>query len=224
MGDQGVALRFNGGSWLSVPPPTDRDLLAVTGTPDGGLYAAAAAERCSLAPGAFIRMDAYKRSMAVASPKTRPVSARSELFRLFSEDGRPQVLALCAESELSVGELSVLLRDSQPQICARWLGCARRGCWGAARRHAHLGEAVLHYDALVLDALAEGRRLCLKDGCLARLPKVLAAREEPGRSGVRVALADAHGPPSPEHLAHFAALGRCCPAARWPSTSAPATG
>src|SRR6267378_4364197 len=106
---------------------------------------------------------------------------RSELFRLFAEEGRLQVLALCAEAELSVGELSSLLKDSQPQLSRKV----------AALRQAHLLETrkdgtrtwvkrVNGDDALVREALAEGRRLCLKDGSLARLPRVVAAREERG--------------------------------------------
>ena len=89
---------------------------------------------------------------------------RSELFRLFAEEGRLQVLALCGEAELSVGELSSLLKDSQPQLSRKV----------AALKAAHLVETrkdgtrtwvrrVNGDDNLVSEAIAEGRRLCLKD-------------------------------------------------------------
>src|SRR6185436_1262003 len=109
------------------------------------------------------------------------MTPRSELFRLFAEEGRLQVLALCGEAELSVGELSSLLKDSQPQLSRKV----------AALKQAHLVETrkdgtrtwvkrIDGNDPLVAEALAEGRRLCLRDGSLARLPKVVARREEKG--------------------------------------------
>jgi SAM-dependent methyltransferase len=57
------------------------------------------------------------------------------------------------------------------------------------------------------DAVAEGRRLCLADGSLARVPGVVAAREETGRSHFEASpQAQESVPASPEHLAHLAAL------------------
>jgi ArsR family transcriptional regulator len=138
--------------------------------------------------------------------------ARSELFRLFAEEGRLQVLALCGEAELSVGELSALLKDSQPQLSRKV----------AALKAAHLVETrkdgtrtwvkrVNGADPLVSEALAEGRRLCLKDGSLARLPKVIAAREERGLERFEKPDA-APAPSSAEHLAHLSALSGVLPA------------
>jgi hypothetical protein len=40
VGDQGTALLLDGGAWQAIPPPTANDLLAVTGTADGGLFVA----------------------------------------------------------------------------------------------------------------------------------------------------------------------------------------
>jgi DNA-binding transcriptional ArsR family regulator len=55
--------------------------------------------------------------MQVAPRHTEPTALpRVELFELFAEPGRLQVLALCAEEELSVSELAAVLEDSQPQV------------------------------------------------------------------------------------------------------------
>src|SRR5450432_482097 len=136
--------------------------------------------------------------MALPAAKASKATPRSELFRLFAEEGRLQVLALCAESELSVGELSSLLRDSQPQL-SRKVAALREARRDGTHTWVKLSPT---QDVVVTEAIAEGRRLCLKDGSLVRLPKVLAAREEPG-----LKLFEANGaqpksvPPSPEHLA-----------------------
>jgi DNA-binding transcriptional ArsR family regulator/precorrin-6B methylase 2 len=139
------------------------------------------------------------------------MTPRSELFRLFAEEGRLQVLALCGEAELSVGELSSLLKDSQPQLSRKV----------AALKQAHLVETrrdgtrtwvkrVNGNDPLVAEALAEGRRLCLKDGSLARLPKVVARREERGVEHFEEA-AQTSVPATPQHLAHLSALSGILP-------------
>jgi len=144
--------------------------------------------------------------MAQAAP-------RSELFRLFAEEGRLQVLALCGEAELSVGELSSLLKDSQPQLSRKV----------AALKAAHLVETrkdgtrtwvrrVNGDDPLVSEALAEGRRLCLKDGSLARLPKIIASREEKGLERFEKTDAAAAPPSAIDHLAHLSALSGVLPA------------
>jgi DNA-binding transcriptional ArsR family regulator len=138
---------------------------------------------------------------------------RSDLFRLFAEEGRLQVLALCAESELSVGELSILLRDSQPQL-SRKVAALRQAHLLDTRRDGTRTWVKLSptQDLLVLEALAEGHRLCLKDGSLVRLPKVLAAREEPGLKLFEASGAELKSvPPSPEHLAHLSALSGVLP-------------
>ena len=150
--------------------------------------------------------------MVTSAARAKAAPARSELFRLFAEEGRLQVLALCNEAELSVGELSTLLKDSQPQLSRKV----------AALKGAHLVETrrdgtrtwvkrVNGDDPLVTEALAEGRRLCLKDGSLARLPKVIAAREERGL--IHFAKAEAAPPPAAvDHLAHLSALSGVLPA------------
>lgn len=142
--------------------------------------------------------------------------ARVELFRLFSEPGRLQVLALCAEEQLSVTELAHLLNDSQPQISRKVsalrelnvLQVRREG----TRIYAHADAQLMAADALVAEAVAEGRRLCLADGSLARIPAVIAAREAIGQTHFdTVGPAVSTVPSSPEHLAHLAALAPLLP-------------
>lgn len=135
---------------------------------------------------------------------------RLELFRLLSEAGRLQLLALCAEEELSVSELAHVLRDSQPQV-SRKLAPLREAGLLVARRDGtrvflRVGPQV-RTDAVLAEALAEGRRLCLEDGSLSRVPGVVATREEHGRTYFEEARAQVGTvPASPEHLAHLAAL------------------
>ena len=151
---------------------------------------------------------------AKSVPALSRLPSRVELFRLFSETGRLQLLALCAEEELAVGELSALLKDSQPQVSRKVAGLRAAGLLEARRDGTRTWlkavPAVLT-DALVADAIAEGRRLCLKDGSLARLPRLVAAREEQGRAVFEAEPVRTSVPPSPEHLAHLAALGPLLP-------------
>ena len=44
------------------------------------------------------------------------LAARADLFRLLGDEDRLRLLALCAEEELTVGELATLLGESQPQV------------------------------------------------------------------------------------------------------------
>lgn len=145
-------------------------------------------------------------------------SARAELFRLLSDASRLQVLALCAEEELSVGELSELLDDSQPQL-SRKVAALREGGLVEVRKDGtrswvKAAPAALA-DPVVADAVAEGKRLCLDDGSLGRVASVVAAREDSGRHLFEVQpKGPATAPPSPEHLAHIAALAPLLPARR----------
>ncbi len=43
-------------------------------------------------------------------------TGRADLFRLLGDEDRLRLLALCAEEELTVGELAQLLGESQPQV------------------------------------------------------------------------------------------------------------
>lgn len=140
---------------------------------------------------------------------------RVELFRLFAEAGRLQVLALCADEELSVSELATVLDDSQPQVSRKVAPLREVGLLEARRdgTRTFLRTIASADDAVVQGAIAEGRRLCLADGSLARLPAVLAAREAHGLEHFDVPPLEkgASTPTVPEHLAHLAALAPLLP-------------
>jgi ArsR family transcriptional regulator len=149
--------------------------------------------------------------LATRTPPSPPRLTRVELFRVLAEASRLKVLALCAEEELSVSELAMLLDDSQPQVSRKVAALREAGLVDARRdgtRTLVKAAAGLGNDPVVADALAEGRRLCLADGSLARIPAVVAAREAPGLVHFETPRAPATTsvPASPEHLAHLAAL------------------
>ena len=107
-------------------------------------------------------------------------SVRADLFRLLGDEDRLRLLALCAEEELTVGELAQLLGESQPQITKKTQPLREAGLLAARRDGTRtLLRSELADDDLVLSAgIAEGRRLCTKDGSLAKVPRVIAQREE----------------------------------------------
>lgn len=147
-----------------------------------------------------------------------PRLPRVELFRLLAEPGRLQLLALCEEEELSVSELATLLDDSQPQMSRKVAPLREAGLLDARKDGTRLflrtDLKTVAADPVLGEALAEGRRLCLADGSLSRVPAVVAAREEHGRSHFEQLAAvpsTTSVPASPEHLAHLAALSLLMP-------------
>jgi ArsR family transcriptional regulator len=111
---------------------------------------------------------------------------RADLFRLLGDESRLRLLALCAEEELTVGELATLLDESQPQVTrksqplrdAGLLASRRDGTRTLLRAQPTADEVT----RTVLDAaLAEGRALCTRDGSLARIAALIAQREEASR-------------------------------------------
>jgi ArsR family transcriptional regulator len=108
---------------------------------------------------------------------------RAELFRLLGDDDRLRVLALCREEELTVSELAELLHESQPQLTRKTQPLRQAGLLTERK------DGVRTYlrappsdDAVVEDAVGHGRRLAEKARALARLPRLLLAREERSRS------------------------------------------
>ncbi|MFZ5468409.1 MAG: ArsR/SmtB family transcription factor [Myxococcota bacterium] len=152
-----------------------------------------------------------------AKPLPSPRSGRVELYRLLSDEGRLQLLALCAEEELSIGELGALVNDSQPQVSRRVAPLRQAGLLEARKdgTRTWLKTTLLDGDPVLADALEEGRRLCHADGSLARIPKIVAAREESGRAFFEEATPQAistEGELFPlAHLAHLAALAPLLP-------------
>lgn len=135
-------------------------------------------------------------------------SERWELYRLLGEPLRLRLLALTAEEELSVGELSELLGESQPQV-SRHAAPLREAGLLALRRQGTRSFLQLASDAaadpVVADALGSGRALVQADGSLARVAAVVAEREGPAR----VFFAKGSGATPVEmapYLAAFAAL------------------
>ena len=117
-------------------------------------------------------------------------SSRVDLFRLLGDEDRLRLLALCAEEELTVGELATLLGESQPQVTKKTQPLRELGLLAARRDGTRtLLKAQLEADpatALAIDpvlraALEEGRVLCAKDGSLARIGAIVAQREDASR-------------------------------------------
>src|SRR6201999_3100853 len=97
-------------------------------------------------------------------------TVRADLFRLLGNEDRLRLLALCAEEELTVGELATLLAESQPQITKKSQPLREVGLLATRRDGTRtLLKAQLDGDAVIEAALEEGRILCGKDGSLARV-------------------------------------------------------
>lgn len=118
------------------------------------------------------------------------LAARAELFRLLGDEDRLRLLALCSEEELTVGELAQLLGESQPQVTKKTQPLREAGLLASRRdgtrtllktEHRGQDEVANASDPVIAAALAEGRTLCAKDGSLAKIPRVIAAREEVSR-------------------------------------------
>src|SRR6185436_17795076 len=109
-------------------------------------------------------------------------AGRADLFRLLGDEDRLRLLALCAEEELTVGELAALLGESQPQITKKSQPLREVGLLASRRDGTRtLLKSELVADPVMSAALEEGRALCSKDGSLARVPRVVAQREELSR-------------------------------------------
>ncbi|MBA3393431.1 MAG: methyltransferase domain-containing protein [Deltaproteobacteria bacterium] len=118
------------------------------------------------------------------------LSPRADLFRLLGDEDRLRLLALCAEEELTVGELASLLGESQPQVTKKSQPLREVGLLSARRDgtrtllKAQVGDDASDHatrDAVIDAALEEGRKLCNKDGSFARIAGIVAQREELSR-------------------------------------------
>lgn len=119
---------------------------------------------------------------AFSSPPPVLRGPRSELFRLLGDEDRLRLLALCAEEELTVGELATLLKESQPQLTKKSQPLREAGLLLARRDGTRtLLKAAPFDDAVIAVALDEGRALCAADGSLGRIASVVALREELSR-------------------------------------------
>jgi len=108
--------------------------------------------------------------------------ARAELFRLLGDEDRLRLLALCGAEELTVGELATLLTESQPQVTRKSQPLRDAGLLHARKDGTRtLLRAEPSDDAVVRSGVEAGRALCLSDGSLARVPGLIAQREEAAR-------------------------------------------
>jgi DNA-binding transcriptional ArsR family regulator len=112
-------------------------------------------------------------------------AGRADLFRLLGDEDRLRLLALCAEEELTVGELATLLGESQPQVTKKTQPLREAGLLNARRdgtRTLLKADAVPSApDPVIAAALEEGRALCTRDGSLAKIARVVAQREDLSR-------------------------------------------
>jgi ArsR family transcriptional regulator len=107
------------------------------------------------------------------------LAARADLFRLLGDEDRLRLLALCAEEELTVGELATLLGESQPQVTKKSQPLRDAGLLATRRDGTRtLLRSSIEAEPVITAALEEGRRLCSKDGSLAKIARVVAQREE----------------------------------------------
>jgi ArsR family transcriptional regulator len=122
--------------------------------------------------------------MELQTTSQTPPAGRWELYRLLGEPLRLRLLALCAEDELSVGELTELVNEAQPNV-SKHVSALRRAGLLTMRKQGNrvlVRVADVSADAVVRDAVAAGRTLTTEDGSLARIPEVLRARDEAGRA------------------------------------------
>jgi len=114
------------------------------------------------------------------------VLALADLFRVLGDEDRLRLLALCAEEELTVGELATLLGESQPQITKKTQLLREIGLLASRRDGARTllkVESPTHAvdDPIIGAAIIEGRALCHKDGSFAKIARVIAQREDLSR-------------------------------------------
>lgn len=122
---------------------------------------------------------------AIDANGRRSSAARWELYRLLSEPIRLRLLALAAAEELSVGELTELLGEGQPNV-SRHASVLRQAGLLSERKEGtrvlvRLVEGAAN-DPVVADALSAGRALCENDGSLRRVPRVVRARDAASRA------------------------------------------
>lgn len=110
---------------------------------------------------------------------------RWDLYRVLAEPVRLRLLALAAEEELAIGELAELLGENQPNVSRHAVPLRQAGLLSVrkqgTRTLARLSDRAKG-DAVVLDALESGRRLCEGDGSLERIAQVLSARDALSRA------------------------------------------
>jgi SAM-dependent methyltransferase/DNA-binding transcriptional ArsR family regulator len=122
-------------------------------------------------------MDAY-----IGDVQGTELASRADLFRLLGDEDRLRLLALCAAEELTVGELATLTGESQPQVTRKSQPLRECGLLVTRKDGTRtLLRAEASADPVVQAALEAGRSLCESDGSLAKVPALVAQREETSR-------------------------------------------
>jgi ArsR family transcriptional regulator len=119
------------------------------------------------------------------------------LYRLLGDPSRLRLLALLDEEELSIGELSGILDEAQPNI-SRHASQLRQSGLVQERRSGTRAFLRVSSDAkrdsVVLDAIAVGRTLCAKERRFERLATVVSLRREELREDVFAHVQQGPGP------------------------------
>lgn len=148
--------------------------------------------------------------MAVAAAE----GPRWELYRLLGEPRRLRLLGLTSEDELSIGELAELTGEAQPNV-SKHLKQLREAGLVAVRRQGTRAFARLssdlNGDAVLADAVRSGRELCVRDGSLARVAQVIAARDEDARAFFERPSSDSPSSGPSEWSAYLTALRTLIP-------------
>jgi len=109
---------------------------------------------------------------------------RWELYRVLGEPLRLRLLALAAHEELSIGELSELLGESQSNVSRHAAALRKLGMLTERRQGTRVFVRLLpaaEHDAVIRDALGAGRTLCSNDGVFARVPELIRRRDAAAR-------------------------------------------
>lgn len=138
---------------------------------------------------------------------------RWQLYRLLSDPFRLRLLALAGVEELALGELADLLGESQPNVSRHAAPLRQAGLLAerkqGTRTLVRLPVEALS-DAVVRDAVAAGRALCVEDGSLERVAAILRGRDEKTREFFAKASRDSAelglAPELPAYLSAFGAL------------------
>jgi len=160
---------------------------------------------------AFMRMVEYIEVVAATATAS---TTRWELYRVLAEPVRLKLLALAAEEELAIGELALLLNESQPNVSRHVAPLKAAGLLlsrkQGTRALVRIAEAA-SVDPVVADALASGRALCEGDGSLARVAEVLRERDQVAREFFAQERDAAVFEPPDASAAYIAALARLIP-------------
>ena len=109
---------------------------------------------------------------------------RWELYRVLGEPLRLRLLALASHEELSIGELSELLGESQSNVSRHAAALRKLGMLTERRQGTRVFVRLLpaaEDDAVIRDALGAGRTLCSNDGVFARVPELIRRRDAAAR-------------------------------------------